>query len=103
MFFNDYQEAIKQFRLETYDYEAVLFGLGAETGEVLTIEQKHRRDGGDRNYREKMKKEIGDVLWHLATLASDNELSLNEIALENINKLRDRAERNVLQGSGDNR
>jgi NTP pyrophosphatase (non-canonical NTP hydrolase) len=48
-------------------------------------------------------KELGDVLWYIAALASEMNLSLGWIARKNLEKLADRAKRNVLGGSGDNR
>ena len=48
-------------------------------------------------------KELGDVLWYLSTLASDLDVSLEDIAQTNVEKLTSRKERNKLQGSGDNR
>jgi hypothetical protein len=42
-------------------------------------------------------------LWYLANLANDLGYSLTEIAENNIEKLESRKERNVIQGSGDNR
>ena len=48
-------------------------------------------------------KELGDVLWYVSNLASDLGLTLDEIATQNIDKLRDRERRDVLQGDGDDR
>ena len=48
-------------------------------------------------------KELGDVLWYVANLATDLGLDLDDIATKNIDKLRDRERRNVLQGDGDDR
>ena len=48
-------------------------------------------------------KELGDVLWYVANLATDLGLDLDDIATKNIDKLRDRERRNVLQGDGDHR
>lgn len=58
----------------------------------LTVE---RRDG--------LIKELGDVLWYVAAMADEIGVSLADVAGANIAKLRDRQERGVLQGSGDNR
>ena len=52
---------------------------------------------------EGLKKELGDVLWYLAALASDLGVTLEEVAAGNVAKLRSRAERGVIGGSGDNR
>ena len=50
-----------------------------------------------------MASEIGDVLWYCARLASELDLSLSQIAEDNMKKLLDRKERGVIGGSGDNR
>ena len=50
-----------------------------------------------------VEKELGDVLWYVANLCSDLEISMEEVAIKNIEKLQDRKERNVIHGSGDNR
>jgi NTP pyrophosphatase (non-canonical NTP hydrolase) len=50
-----------------------------------------------------MKAEIGDVLWYVARLADELGIDLEEIATYNMNKLLDRLNRGVIQGSGDNR
>ena len=48
-------------------------------------------------------KEIGDVLWYLSAACNELGISLSEAALKNLEKLCDRSEREVLQGSGDER
>lgn len=48
-------------------------------------------------------KEIGDVLWYLSAACNELGISLSEAAAINLEKLCDRAERNALRGSGDNR
>lgn len=48
-------------------------------------------------------KEVGDCLWYCAAIAHDLGSTLAEVARRNIVKLRDRAARGKLQGSGDNR
>ena len=52
---------------------------------------------------QEIKKELGDVAWYLSAIATDLDLSLEEIFQENIDKLNSRQERGVLRGSGDNR
>lgn len=53
--------------------------------------------------RELIIKEIGDVLWYLSAACNELGISLSEAATINLEKLCDRAERNALRGSGDNR
>ena len=48
-------------------------------------------------------KELGDVLWYVAQLATEFDVDLDEVADMNIKKLRDRMNRDVLHGEGDNR
>lgn len=82
-------------------------GLGNEAGEVLGKIKKVLRDNnGDfsnASLRKEIGKECGDVLWYLAALCRDLDINLEDVALQNIAKLRDRQERGVIQGSGDNR
>ena len=64
-------------------------GLAGESGEVADIIKKafyhaHPLD------REAVSKELGDVLWYLAVMADGLEISLEQIAQENIAKLRER-------------
>jgi NTP pyrophosphatase (non-canonical NTP hydrolase) len=81
-------------------------GLAGEAGEVAEHAKKAIRDdagavSGDR--RAAMSKELGDVLWYVAQLASELQLDLDEIASENLQKLLSRQCRGVLSGSGDDR
>jgi len=81
-------------------------GLAGESGEVAEKIKKVIRDKNgiaDEETKEAIKKELGDVLWYVAQLATELGLSLDDIAENNIVKLASRLERGVLQGSGDNR
>jgi|JI9StandDraft_1071089.scaffolds.fasta_scaffold38252_5 NTP pyrophosphatase (non-canonical NTP hydrolase) len=81
-------------------------GLGGETGEVLEHLKKVQRDHAgvvSPERREALSKELGDVLWYLGRLASELGLELDTVARKNIEKLQDRKNRGVIQGSGDNR
>lgn len=82
-------------------------GLCSEAGEVAGKIKKILRDK-DENYKNNehiadISKELGDVLWYVATLANEYGLNLSDIAEENLAKLASRNERGVIGGSGDNR
>ncbi len=81
-------------------------GLCGESGEVAEKVKKIFRDNNGIVTDEsklKLEKELGDVLWYVAQLATELNLSLDEIATNNIRKLQSRKERNQIHGSGDNR
>ncbi len=81
-------------------------GLCGEAGEVAEkIKKMIRDDDGvlTDERRAALAKELGDVLWYLAQLATEAGLELDAIAEANIEKLSSRQRRNVLQGSGDDR
>lgn len=81
-------------------------GLTNEAGEVAGKIKKIFRDKAgvitDAD-RAALKAELGDVLWYLAQVASELDLSLQEIAEHNIAKLLDRKSRGAIQGDGDDR
>jgi NTP pyrophosphatase (non-canonical NTP hydrolase) len=81
-------------------------GLAGEAGEVAEHAKKAiRDDGGTVSDQRKaaMSKELGDVLWYVAQLATELGLDLDRIASENLEKLRSRQRRGVLSGDGDER
>jgi NTP pyrophosphatase (non-canonical NTP hydrolase) len=110
MNFNDYQKQAETTALFPEKYKVIYaaMGLGNESGEVLGKIKKWLRgdDGGGEmsvERRKDLKGELGDVLWYLAILARDLDLSLEEIAEYNLAKLQSRQERGVLTGDGDTR
>jgi NTP pyrophosphatase (non-canonical NTP hydrolase) len=64
-------------------------GLAGETGEVMEHVKKgiFHQHGLDP---EKMRKELGDVLWYVAGLCSTLGLDMGEVMTENVEKLRRR-------------
>lgn len=81
-------------------------GLAGEAGEVAEHAKKTIRDNGGRVSTERraaLAKELGDVLWYLAQLATELDLDLDEIAQANLDKLLSRQRRGVLSGDGDDR
>jgi len=81
-------------------------GLVGEAGEVAEKIKKVLRDSEGKITEEKkieLNKELGDVLWYLANLSAELGFSLEEVAFNNLEKLKSRQERNQLHGNGDNR
>ena len=105
----DYQMQSRATAIYPAAYKVVYpaLGLAGETGEVLDKIKKRIRDANanfiDKEFLESIEKELGDVLWYIANLATDLDLDLHEIALKNLLKLARRQEEGKLSGSGDNR
>ena len=81
-------------------------GLANEAGEVAGKIKKIFRDKGGvigEAEREALKQELGDVLWYLAQICTELDLTLEEVAAANLQKLFSRLERNAIRGDGDTR
>ncbi len=81
-------------------------GLAGEAGEVAEKIKKVIRDKNgiiDEETKEKIAKELGDVLWYVAQLCTELGLSMEKVARKNLEKLFSRKERGVLHGEGDER
>lgn len=80
--------------------------LCGESGEVADKVGKILRDEGGAitaAKRLELVLELGDVLWYIAALGEELNFSLEDIAKMNLRKLKDRKDRGVLGGSGDER
>ena len=111
MDFKEYQEFCKTTAIYP-DSAKIMYpalGLAGEAGEVANKVKKIVRDGlpedwrGQAAIKELIASEIGDVLWYCAALATDLDMPLERLALDNMNKLKSRKERGKIGGSGDNR
>lgn len=70
-----------------------LLGLAGEAGGLLSEYKKYLRDGpGHRLFEQRVKEELGDILWYVANLATKFGLDLDAVARDNIVKIRDRWE-----------
>ncbi len=81
-------------------------GLVNEAGEVAGKIKKIFRDKGGRiskEDREALKYELGDVLWYLTQICTELDLTLEEVATTNVEKLFSRLARGKIHGDGDNR
>src|SRR5690349_3987742 len=112
MDFNEYQTRVAETAIYpdsgTGSMLALAYvGLGlGESGEIQGKIKKVLRDKGgvvDDSDRIAIMKEVGDNLWYLARVCSELSLDFDSVATLNLNKLADRRERGVLQGSGDDR
>lgn len=81
-------------------------GLCGESGEVAEKVKKLYRDHNGEiteEFKQAVKKEIGDVLWYITALSSELGFTLEEVMEANYNKLMARRATNTLHGDGDNR
>ena len=68
-----------------------LLGLAGEVGELLGEHKKWLRDGESyKLFPERVKEELGDLLWYLANVATKHGLTLNDVASHNLGKTRSR-------------
>ena len=66
-----------------------VMGLCGESGEVIDLVKKHLHQGHALD-REKLIKELGDVCWYVAEIASALDTDLDTVMQKNIDKLRAR-------------
>lgn len=81
-------------------------GLANEAGELAGKVKKIFRDKGgviSDEDRAALKGELGDVLWYLAQICTELDLTLEEVAAANLEKLFSRLERGQIGGEGDTR
>lgn len=108
---NEYQrEAAKTNTVPTERMaEYLALGLVGEAGEIANKVKKNVR--GDEKWSDLTAKEakkaligeLGDVMWYLSELARHIGVTLDEVAIANIDKLADRMERGQIKGDGDER
>lgn len=73
------------------DLSVLLLGLAGETGSLLTLYKKQLRDGDAFQVAEqRLSEEMGDILWYLAAIARRCKLSLESIAVANLDKTKSR-------------
>jgi len=114
--FDEYQKAIEKFDCYSKsDFSGLasdpaltekIMGLSGEAGETADKFKKIIRDFNGKISEEnkvEIKKELGDVLWYVASIARYLEIPLSEVASANVEKLQSRLERSKIHGAGDNR
>lgn len=105
MDFDIYQRRADTYVLPSaYRLEYLVAGLAGEAGEVASAYAKYVRDDTPRTQlRKDMIKELGDTLWFISEIAQFMDIDLSVIAEQNLDKLADRKQRNVIGGSGNDR
>lgn len=87
--------------------EYLALALCGEAGEVADKVKKvirdHNGDFSDKDTRDRIAYELGDVLWYAANLARAIGYSLSEVATLNLAKIDARKLRGTIHGTGDNR
>jgi NTP pyrophosphatase (non-canonical NTP hydrolase) len=109
MDFNKYQTESRKTAKRVYTEHPIVYptlGLTNEAGEFAGKVKKIFRDKDghiSEDDRQALKAELGDVLWYLAQLCTELNLTLEEVAEYNLKKLFSRQGRNQITGEGDNR
>lgn len=106
--FNEYQDLAKETAIYPQTHKIVYptLGLCGEAGEFAEKIKKSIRDNIDITqdaHKALLMKELGDVLWYLSAICTDLDVSLEDVAVMNYQKLKSRKDRDVLHGNGDNR
>lgn len=90
MKFDDYQLAASRTLPPNTEPRTALnigaLGLGGESGEVIELIKKHLFHDQPLDL-EKLRKELGDVLWYVAAIATGAGLALDDVAEANVAKL----------------
>lgn len=107
---NEYQRSMHTYKKAHEECHALgIMGELAEVNEELAAFRaaghiadivKKAVSHGVSGDRSKLLKELGDVLWYIAAVANDNDITLEEIARENISKLRARYPEGFVRGGG---
>lgn len=95
-------EAAKTFQFERGDEESkviCLLGLSGEVGELVTEFKKKIRDGESYTlFSDKVKEEMGDILWYLSSIATQENISMGDVAQKSLKKITDRWEVRAQEG-----
>jgi NTP pyrophosphatase (non-canonical NTP hydrolase) len=113
MDFSEYQKESRKTAIYWDAGKNIIYptlGLAGETGEVIEKIKKLMRNEKVTSAEEvseekkaELEKELGDVLWYIAQLATEFRLDLDAIATKNLEKLNSRMERGTLHSEGDDR
>lgn len=104
----EYPGANEPGHIEGLKYVAI--GLASEAGEFAGAIKRIMRDHKAEHITElppkvvdDIKSELGDALWYISEAVRLIPANLSDVAEKNLEKLRSRAKRGKIQGSGDHR
>lgn len=116
MTFNEYAIEAKKtvaYKDDDQALDCVIAGLAGELGETLELWKKYRREDyksegisdidAFRKFQKDTEKELGDLLWYITIYAHLWNIDMEDVAMTNVKKLRDRLDRGVLHASGNER
>ena len=87
----DQQPETGTFETDPRSILVPLLGMAGEAGELLGEHKKWLRDGDSyKLFPERVKEELGDLLWYLSNVATKHGLTLEEVADFNLSKTRRR-------------
>lgn len=90
---NDYQAEAAKTIPENFDEKTIVdnavYGLCGEVGELVDRLKKVKFQGHPED-KEHLVFELGDILWYVAEMATGAGISLQDVAEQNIWKLRQR-------------
>ena len=93
MTINEYQKLAMTTLNPNLDKKDILIngvmGLCGESGEVIDIVKKHLAQGHELD-KEKIIKELGDVAWYMAEITTVLDVELEDVLVQNIEKLKKR-------------
>ncbi|WP_216893410.1 nucleoside triphosphate pyrophosphohydrolase family protein [Nocardia alni] len=88
---SEYQRRARETNQPDIDLTAHLIGLCAETGAMASVSKTRMRYGeAFGGWRKQVREELGDILWHVAAIADDVGLDLDDIAQANLHRTRAR-------------
>jgi len=100
---NEYQSAAARTAIYKQEHSILYpaLGLAGEAGEVANKVKKMLRDG--ELDRKALVAEVGDCLWYISSLCRDLNVDMQDLAMDNLEKLYGRKARGTIKGNGDKR
>lgn len=108
--YQTWTDEVSEYMKLDYEIELIciypILGLAGEVGELIEkIKKNYRNNYGiwSDDFKEDVKKELGDIIFYWCRLAKLFDFKASEIVGLNKQKLTSRKKRNVICNQGDNR